>query len=365
MEEKKKVRIGLGSFDFVKGIGILTVILCHMMLNYPMSEVLLLAPVYYFANFVSSGLMPMFFIISGYGFKEKRAAKMLKKTFNESFVALFVSMIAFSVLVPLTFFSVFDNTLVTWFEYSTRKVLSWLLALPTPIYISGKELSAISALWFLIALFWAQNILNQIVRIKNVYLQVLCVGFSVLTGLYLYSVKFVIYCIPQGFIAVFFCYIGYVLKRYSLLEKYMYKVWPYLVMVPISLVHFLLIGRNGGLPFDLASGKFGAFDFIAATFSGLLFVFLGVLAGRYTGKGFEWIKNIGVHTYWIVCIHSIEILGIPWWEIAQERTNSYLFFGIEIFVKVVLISSGCLMLKKILYYRYLKKAGKNGKLQYR
>lgn len=365
MAEKKKVKIGLGSFDFAKGLGILTVIFCHLSINYPVSEVPLLAPAYVFINIVSSGLMPMFFIISGYGFKKKQAGKMLKKTFNESFGALFFSLIVFSVLVPLAYYPVFKHSVMKWVEVSARRVLSWLLALPTAKFILGVELLPISALWFLIALFWAQNILNQIVRIKNLFLQIGCVGLSVLLGLYLYSIGFVFYCIPQGFVAVFFCYIGYILKSYSLLEKYIHKVWPYLVMVPVCLVHFALVGRKGGLPFDLASGKFGFFDFIAATISGLLFVFIGVLAGRCTWKWAEWIKNIGVHTYWILCLHSIEILGIPWWEISQEKTNSYLFFGIEIFIKIVLITSGCMMLKKISYYRYMKKRVKqDGKLQH-
>lgn len=365
MAEKKKVKIGLGSFDFAKGLGILTVIFCHLSINYPVSESPLLAPVYCFLNIVSSGLMPMFFIISGYGFKEKQTDKMLKKTFYESFVALFFSMIVFSVLVPICYYPVFKYSVAMWGKYSIRKVISWLFAVPTPIYILGEEISSISALWFLIALFWSQNILNQIVRIKNVYFQIACVALSVTASLYLYSIKFVVYCIPQGLMAVFFCYIGYILKKKLILEKNMYKAWPYIVMMPVCLAHFVLVGRKGGLPFDLASGKFGFFDFIAATISGLLFVFIGVLAGRCTWKWAEWIKNIGVHTYWILCLHSIELLGIPWWEISQEKTNSYLFFGIEIFIKIVLITSGCMMLKKISYYRYMKKRVKqDGKLQH-
>lgn len=360
----KKVRINLGTFDLVKGIGMLAVIFSHMQLNYPLNEVPLLSPVYIFVWLTASGLMPMFFMISGYGFKSKSVGKMLEKTFHESFFALLTSFCVYVILVPLSYYSVFKYDPKTWIEYSVRKVFSWLLAVPTPTQIMGMEVLPIGALWFLMALFWAQNVLNQIVRIKSICGQIVGVCLSVLVGMILLQMNFNLYCLPQGLIAVFFCYIGYILKKQSILEKNLYRLWPYLMTLPVCLIHFWLVGRKGELAFALASGKFGVFDFFASTLSGVLFVFLGVLSGQCNWKGIEWIKVIGVHTYWIMCIHSVEYMGMPWYELAQEKTNSYLWIGIEIFIKAILIAISCMMLKRISRFRYMKKRkGKSGKIR--
>lgn len=364
MNTSRKIKVNLGTFDLAKGIGILLVIFSHMQLNYPINEVALLGPVYIILSFVGSGLMPMFFMISGYGFKAKSSSKMLKKTFSESFGALFISFFVYVALVPLAYYPVMSSNPSVWIDYSVRKTLSWLLGLPTPTNIMGIDVFPIGAMWFLMALFWTQNIMNQIAKIKSIILQIIVVLLSVVIGMILLKMNITIYCLPQGLISVFFFYIGYVLKKYSILEKNLYKLWPYAITLPISILHFCIVGQKGELAFALASGRFTAFDFIASTVCGVFLVFLGVLCGQCTWKSLEWMKEIGVHTYWIMCIHSIEYMGMPWYELAHEKTNSYLWIGIEVFIKTILISMGCMAVKKISQQRYMKKRMKQSeKLQ--
>ena len=70
--EGKQIRINISSFHLIKGMSMIIVILGHMAYFYDMEWV---KSTLWGIKFFGAPLMPMFFIISGFGFKEKSIRK--------------------------------------------------------------------------------------------------------------------------------------------------------------------------------------------------------------------------------------------------------------------------------------------------
>jgi len=107
--------------------------------------------------------------------------------------------------------------------------------------------------------FLAFNCLNLILKIKQVIYQILCVVICVLFGNTLFHFDFYYFCLPQGLVAVGFCYIGYLLKKYKLFERLYNSPWTYLVLIPVSIAEY----------------KWGCFDLCPGVFNNLFLDFIG------------------------------------------------------------------------------------------
>ena len=78
-----KLKITLGTFDLIKGIAMIAIIMSHALAKYKMrNNVLMSFPVNILAGILSNGTMPLFFILAGYSFKSRPGKKMLKKSFK-------------------------------------------------------------------------------------------------------------------------------------------------------------------------------------------------------------------------------------------------------------------------------------------
>ena len=76
----------------------------------------------------------------------------------------------------------------------------------------------------------------------------------------------------------------------------------------------------------------------------------------------EWIKQIGIYTYWLICIHTVEDNSLPWSMIPELLPNHQLLsFVIVIVMKIVLMAATCMALKRIAKYKYHRKMMRHGK----
>ena len=128
------------TIDIMKGIGIILVMLGHQ--NLPINTL------------IYSFHMPLYFIISGFFYREKSILPSIKKDFRRLFVPY-----------------IFACTLITGNELLTSIVKrdnSYVYnSIIASIYGSGlsydgalfAQVPSIGAIWFLLALFWTKNIL--------------------------------------------------------------------------------------------------------------------------------------------------------------------------------------------------------------
>lgn len=346
MGNQKLTKINMGSFDLIKGIAIISVVFSHIIYHYTVEELVLFTPLFVIEKLVTHGLMPMFFIISGYGMKKKDPLKVLKQTFSQLIIPYLCAAI-----VAVALYIVFN-----WRINSTHDTVVFVAEKLQQILIFGH---IVGPLWYFIALFWAENILNFILKIKNEFWQVVAVTASIAMGyvlahfgLFNHNVVLV-----QGLGAVGFCYLGYMLKKKNLIEKLVRSTWIYIVLVPIWLIQVFGVWKLNinFLSFEMAKGEYSVWAYLAAGCAGLLFVIFGILLNKIDWSGLDSIRSLGAQTYWVLIAHTVDYNSIPWYHLRLESKSVYLAFLIDAGLRVVFISMGCNLIKRIMQYRYMKK----------
>lgn len=355
---KKEIKLNLATFDFAKGVAVLGIILGHMFSHYDAAETWGLIPVSALLFLLQNAVNPMFFIASGFGFREKPAKKMLVKTSQELLKPYLYVTVLIALLFPLVHF-LFYRWWPGAFQEALRYVLAFVLGVPKAgKNLLGYSLYECSVMWFFLTLFLSLNLLNRILKLKNEAARTVCVAACVLCGYLLTRLDFDYFCLPQGLLAVGYCYLGYQIKKQSLLTDGKPHGWLYAVLALASVLQLLLGG------FNLAYGEFrlGLMDYVASCCAGVLFLIFCVFFGQREWKCLDWVKQVGVYSYWIMCIHSVELICIPWYLLPQTLSgHRYLAFLMEVLLKCAIIGTGCFVLKKIsrrIYKRRIKSIGK-------
>lgn len=346
-----KLKVNLSTFDLAKGLAMLNVFLVHTMWRYDMSQSLFLR-LFSIPLALSNAIMPLFFLISGFGFKPKSCSKILKKTFSELIIPYFWVALAYALLYPVVNIVCgmhWYTACINAFQY----VLAFLFGIPDyGRQILGYPVQDIAATWFMLATFISFNLLNLILKIKKPILQAFVVLLSMVMGYFLQKQGITYYCIPQGMMALGYSYLGYQCKKNKWLEKIWANPWTYVILIPIALADY----KWGS--FDLCNGHFNnvILDFIGAGAFGVLIILVGISIGKQEWKALDWLNQIGIHTYWLLCIHSFEMQAVPWIILVRAMPdNQSLALVIELVLKTIFITTACICLKKISKYNYRRR----------
>ncbi len=357
MVSEHKLRITLGSFDLIKGIGMIGIVLGHMSYNYDWASMPLLWIIMIPLKMLLNGLMPMFLIASGYGMKKRNWKKMMTRSFSETIVPYLYVFGITSFLFTLVHYWNFN-----WWpgalHEATRYFFTFSLGLAEPgKVVFGYATYEILGAWFLLALFVATNVTNLILHVKEISVQVLLCGVSIFAGYMLHTVEFNYFCIPQGLMAVGCLYMGYLLKQYRIFNrgKELRRFWATPIL--ISVVQMLF----GELSMAYGAYKYGLLGYFGACVTGMVLLYAGVWLGQIEWKPLNWIRNVGVHTYWLMCIHVIETITIPWYRMQElQMLNPYVRFALEAGLRIAILTSGCLLMKRITKWKYRRRMA-NGK----
>lgn len=355
MALKSTQKIGLGTFDFIKGYAMISIIIGHLMNLHNVGQSVVLTGIGYIISVTSAGLIPVFFIISGFGFKGKSWKVMLKKTFSDLLIPYLIVILAISVIKPIVLILT-TGSLHEAVSQTLPMTISLLLGNTGERYLWGRLMPWWLPSWYILASFISFNVLNVILKLKRVQYQILAVLGSMAFGYLLFYLDFHLFCISQGTMAVGFCYLGCMIKKYRLLDEIRIHRWVYVLLVLIFVAEF----RWGC--FDLCPGKFNnvVLDCIGVCCTGLLLMSVGVWLGNKEWAALEWIKKIGVYTYWLICIHTVEDNCIPWYKISYQLPDHQLLsFMIILASKTVLLIVACMILKEYSKYSYRKKLEKN------
>lgn len=181
----------------VKGIAILLVIIGHTAKGFG-----LLIPV------ISSFHMPLFFIVSGYFYKEKNFFDLLKRDSK----SLLLPYLLVSVL-----FIIYGIVTGIW-QHNPDKAVFWIDA----FLKAGKDECAIGPLWFLLAMFWCRLFYNLLFRLVkkitiNPAIYMVFISYPILlittfTPPHSQSINYL--CIMHGMTGMFYFSLGYLAKEY-------------------------------------------------------------------------------------------------------------------------------------------------------
>ena len=159
--------------------------------------------------------MPLFFILSGYLFKERKVSvqmnNMVKRYLAPYFILCFI------------------NLLVMTIRGGSDKLLTYLFGI---VYSRGTTqwMPNCSPLWFLTCIFCSLFIYNLIYKIKNGIVRIILIIFCALASysLYLLDVPKLPWNIDTALMSMMFLYCGSMLKKYDL---HFMKISPMVIIV--------------------------------------------------------------------------------------------------------------------------------------
>lgn len=347
MIEERQFKIRLDSFNLLKGLLIIYIVLIHKASYYSVNAVTMFADSAV-GKMIDMGAVPAFFMIAGMTFRETTVKKYLGKTFQDLIKPYLLVMAAFAVCFPVLHYINFG----WWpgaFQESARYTLAFLFGIPKGgKAIFGYDVYTNSTVWFFLALFTGLNILNLVLKVKNEKLRPFLVIISTVCGYVLGKYKIDYFCVSQGLIAAGYCYLGYLIKKYKI---YANKHIPWVCI--LLLIPAFYQAKCGALKMAHSLYKLGYVECILAACSGMVMLFMGLICGRKEWKILDPIKSIGIYTYWILCIHAVEYLCVPWYHWSANMADKQLLaFLVDIAVVVVLLVAGCFAIKKFSRWSY-------------
>ena len=216
------------TFDIMRGVGMILVILGHLAHGFGVYIV----PVIYTFH------MPFFFILSGYFYKSKNSITLLKRDMR----SLIVPYIIVSIIVLLYGFiiSILKD------DYSNFKY--W--------YDATIKMEDIGPLWFLLALFWCRQIYNFIYnRIKlntnTKHSLLILIGFVFYCFIPCINnfCSFNLLCILNGFHALFYYSLGNILRERNILQRIKLNGITLIILILVFVIsmYYSLYGVDMGI----------------------------------------------------------------------------------------------------------------------
>lgn len=355
MNKKDSVRIDLGTFDLIKGITMIFIVTGHMLYYYQIDQTplsILFPPVLMYMWHLGGNTM--LFTISGFRFRPKSFSKTLKQTFSDLIVPYLWVTLFIAILFPICHFLTYH-----WWPGAItegiRYTLAFLFGVPNDGYetvLFGYALYECSVVHFLMTLFWALNLLNLILRIKDRRIQWLAVASCVALSFTLAHFHFTYFCLPRGLLTTLTCYLGYQIKQNRWVDRIRSHRWIYLVLAAIGAYAVFIKAKTllDGNFSHMLIGNLGGISI------GLLLFFFGIAIGNLDWHWLDGIRKIGIHTYWIMCLHSVEMTVIPWyyWSERMSEHQTIAFF-VELAIKAMIYIVGCIVLNRIARFKYRRK----------
>ena len=271
------------TWDIVKGIGILLVIINHIM-GFPI---------------ISMFHMPLFFIASGYFAKPNRE----KSFYWKNFKSLIIPYLKWGFLITLIYFLL-----------DKGKGLLYLKDVLLGISFDNNYGISFGPLWFLLSLFWCKCIYNILSKhINNDY--ILAISILLSLGVIVLSqycnIKLIPYFITTSFPALFFYSMGVFWKTHIDVTKFKSNHIIWLIIAIISISWYQL--KSPGLNYSLSKLTFFPFCLING-FLYTLLIYWAVSKIQAADKKIKWggqfLAFCGQNSMDMFLFHSVEFAFI-------------------------------------------------------
>lgn len=313
--------VNLGMFNLVRGVAVAVIVLEHTL--YENFSVQLTAVSAYAMYLIHNALIPMFLIVSGYGFRKSKLRRGIPNQIDSLLIPVLVGGAA-TVLLAFATRAYLGHSLPYGVKVAAQYAGGILLGLSYDLRINGVLICyGMGTSWYLWTLFLCWLLLNLLV----IYVpkKWLPAGVAVLMLIGRGVGEFVAlpYCILPALIGTGYYFLGWQMKvRKSLQDRP--RPWPALLVILLALGSGL-IGR-----FNLATCEwtYGIVDIIAAGAAGLLLTWAGVYASAYEFPMKGALQWLGRNSLYIVVLHTVEDHGIPWYSITEKLCGLGLSAGL-------------------------------------
>ncbi len=337
MKGSFKVKNTAGMFDLIKGITMLMVIFVHTYGLFPFSFIyqntyeaniqsmmgLMLVPHLFVTiySLFAHALMPAFFVVAGYGIRKMTIEKSIKKQSTTLLIPYAITAVLTSILHLITHY-----TLYRYFPGSFKETLriagGFLLGLSKTSTYFGVKIFSCGPIWFGLALFWGLIVFNILLKyVQERFFLLASIGVA-FVGWLLSLGNTVPWCISQGLVATFYICLGYLAKKKKWFTNDISTKSKLLILFLVILPNFVIrfIGTKDGMadnvyPLGMATILFNGI-------MGLVCIYFFLRLNKYNGKITGFIRKIGRFSIYVMCVHTIEMMGFPYYYFANNWTGN-------------------------------------------
>ena len=316
---KPRTVSSLGMFDLLKGIGMLAIVFAHTAELYPLgtNDVTPFA----FALFAyREALMAAFFIASGYGFRKRSIHKCIEQQLKTLLKPYLYTALATTVLHAFIHHAAFGSWDAAISE-SAKVLGGFLLGLPHTATYFGQQFFSCGPMWYLVALMLAWVLLDVLLEIfPERYITPAVVGVTLL-GWGVTLVWEAPFCIAQGMVSLPYLYIGYLAKKNRWLDKPLPRRTLYILLGGTALTAVGALLAQSTDCISMGEWTLGPLSILLDAATGFLFIRLFMRLNRFTGPIAQGLQAIGRNSLNIFCIHTVELIAIPWYLFAAHFTD--------------------------------------------
>lgn len=319
----------IGMFDTFKGIGMLLVVFGHTFSggfsgfgNHLMGKLfqLFLVP-------VGVSLIPAFFMISGYGFRKRPVRKCIRQQAELLLKPYLIVAVATSLCHLLFHYLAFG-----YWPASVRETLKvaggFLLALPHNAAINGMDFFGCGAVWYIVALFVGWILLDLIMNTVQVKYVGPAVILVTLTGWLAGCLYMFPFCLSQGMIAVGFLYIGYRAKKNRIFLDGPNRKGACCIFLACAVSAFFSAYSGQTDNMDLGIWTGGPISILMDAVIGVGMVMLILKLDRFENYFLNILQRIGRDSLLIFCIHTVEMIAVPWYLLQEKLDVHPIFCGL-------------------------------------
>lgn len=353
----------LGMYDLLKGFIMLIVVLMHSRSLFPgllIDKILafdnvgytkytpavygvsiIFRIVYSLILTVAMALIPALMVIAGYGFRKRTIAKSFLAQFKKLLRPYVITTVAATAIHCLIHYATFRNWPGALGE-SAKVLFGMILGFTQTITIGNFTFFANGAIWYILSVFWSLTIFSIIVNKaseKNIKYFVLVLS---VIGWALSYVKYTPWAISQGLVGLVYVYIGYKLKQRKFFirghETKGKRLFIFAIFIPNLIMSFF------GMVMLMADNVYSLGP-ISYIWTGLMAVGVISVALRMNvlrGRLWNGLRRIGRYSLYFLCVHTVEMIAVPWYEVAKYfEKNQLLGFWIIYVLRLTIILCGC------------------------
>ena len=315
---KPRTANSLGMFDFLKGIGMLTIVFAHSAELYPVGTTTTITPMTFYLFAYRESLMAAFYIASGYGFRKRSIGKCIDQqvtTLLKPYIYTGIATTVFHFLIHYLCYGSLHNA-----TYETGKVLGgFALGLPHTAEYFGQTFFSCGPMWYLLSLMIAWILLDLILNIfPEAYTNWAVLG-TMLLGWGICITWEAPFCIGQGMVTVPALYVGYLAKKHKIFDKPLSRRLKTTLMGCAAAVAVLVLLTQSTDCVSMAEWTLGPVSILLDAGAGLgilsMVLWFQRRVDNFVTRG---IQAIGRRSLYIFCIHTVELTAIPWYLMPQK-----------------------------------------------
>lgn len=282
---EKKTNVNMVMFDLAKGLAMLAVVFVHSgaAADYDTYPIVLLRSV----------VVAVFFMASGFWLRKRKLKTGIRLAAQQLLVPYAVTL---GIIMVVGFLH----------RLLTNNLQNYLDIFLLPVLKRGAG-PRTGALWFLLATFWTWCMYYLLMCLKDARVRLALVILGAVVGMSLLPLHDYTYIIPQSLLMLPYIYGGYLIRENGFFDK---KVPAWLLVV--MSIPALVLAAFGKIDVIMDVADCGVINIAAQILFGYALIYVTLLINAKEWKWTEWIMDIGRHSLWVLCIHSIEMSVFPW-----------------------------------------------------